>query len=204
MSTKHSTRFDENKFTKRREPLGFMLWLGLGGSILLFAVIFFSYWTRVNPDSYNYIVLPDLFWLSTLVILFSSITLHEANLAFKQERFLHFRIFLGATLALGLIFMVLQASGWYVMSENWVFVKDNMAIGFVYLLTGLHMLHILVGVVYMGMLFQKALKNSSYVDSFVYSVNPPNRLKVKLVTRYWHFVDALWLVVFLLLVVIYH
>ncbi|WP_025762764.1 cytochrome c oxidase subunit 3 [Dyadobacter tibetensis] len=204
MSTKHSTRSDENMFTKRREPLGFMLWLGVAGSLLLFTVIFITYWVRADPNAYHYIVLPDLFWLSTLVILFSSITLHEANLAFRQERFLHFRVFLGATLGLGITFMLLQAGGWYVMSENMIFFKDNMAIGLVYLLTGLHMLHILVGIVYLARLFQKAVRNRSYVDSFVYSVNPPNRLKVKLATRYWHFVDALWLIVFLLLVVIYH
>lgn len=203
MSPKHSTKLQENPFTSRREPFGFMLWLGVIGSSLLFVAIFVTYLLRIKSSSDHFIALPDMFWLSTLVILFSSILLHEANLAFRQERFLHYRLFLGATLTLGFTFMLLQVSGWLEMIENGVFVSQSTSVGFVYLLTGLHLLHILVGVVYLAIIFQKALKNRTYVDSFVYSVNPPNILRLKLITRYWHFVDALWLVVFLLMVLLY-
>jgi len=203
MSPKHSTKLRENPFTKRREPFGFMLWLGVIGSSLLFISIFVTYLVRIQGNNGHFIALPDMFWLSTLVILFSSILLHEANLAFKQERFLHYRLFLGATLTLGITFMLLQASGWLEMIENGFFINQSTSIGFVYLLTGLHLVHILVGVIYLGVIFQKALKNRTYVDSFVYSVNPPNILKLKLITRYWHFVDALWLVVFLFMVLLY-
>lgn len=203
MSPKHSTKLRDNPFTKRREPLGFMLWLGVIGSSLIFISIFITYLVRIQGNSGHFIALPDMFWLSTLVILFSSILLHEANLAFKQERFLHYRLFLGATLTLGITFMLLQASGWLEMIENGFFIGQSNSIAFVYLLTGLHLLHILVGVVYLAIIFQKALKNRTYVDSFVYSVNPPNVLRLKLITRYWHFVDALWLVVFLFMVLLY-
>lgn len=204
MSPKHSTRLQENSFTSRREPFGFMLWLGVIGSSLLFASIFVTFLLRGEGNSDRFIALPDMFWLSTLVILFSSILLHEANMAFRQERFLHYRLFLGATLTLGVAFMLLQISGWLEMIDNEVFVNQNTSIGLVYILTGLHLLHILAGVVYLTVLFLKAWKNRSYVDSFVYSVNPPNVLRLKLVTRYWHFVDALWLVVFLFMVLLYH
>ncbi|MCF2446028.1 cytochrome c oxidase subunit 3 [Dyadobacter sp. CY345] len=197
MSPKHSTKDKENPFTKRREPFGFMLWLGVIGSSLLFAVIFIEYFLRMEGANWRFVALPDMFWLSTLVILFSSITLHEANLAFVQERFLHYRIFLAATLTLGITFMLLQGGGWIEMIENGSFNNINSSSGFIYLLTGLHMLHILIGVIYLGVVFRKALKNRTYVDSFVYSVNPPNRLQLKLITRYWHFVDVLWVIVFL-------
>jgi len=199
MSPKHSTKYKENPFTKRREPFGFMLWLGVIGSSLLFAVIFIEYFLRMDGANWRFVALPDMFWLSTLVILFSSITLHEANLAFVQERFLHYRIFLAATLSLGVTFMLLQGWGWIEMIKNGSFNNENSSSGFIYLLTGLHLLHILIGVIYMAVVFRKALKNRSYVDSFVYSVNPPNRLQLKLITRYWHFVDILWVIVFLVL-----
>jgi cytochrome c oxidase subunit 3 len=199
MSPKHSTKYRENPFTKRREPLGFMLWLGVIGSVLLFAAIFIEYLLSMEGGNWRFVTLPDMFWLSTLVILFSSITLHEANLAFIQERFLHYRIFLAATLTLGITFMLLQGGGWFEMIGNGSFNNINSSSGFIYLLTGLHLIHILIGVVYMGVIFRKALKNRTYVDAFVYSVNPPNRLELKLITRYWHFVDVLWVVVFLFL-----
>lgn len=203
MSPKHSTKLRENPFTSRREPIGFMLWLGVIGSSLVFVSIFITCLLRMQGTNSHFIALPDMFWLSTLVILFSSILLHEANLAFSQERFLHYRLFLGATLSLGITFMLLQGIGWLEMIDNGFFINRNTSTGFVYLLTGLHLVHILGGVVYLSMMFQKALKNSSYVDAFVYSVNPPNRLRLKLITRYWHFVDALWLVVFLFMVLLY-
>ena len=203
MSTKPSTRLQDNPFTKRREPFGFMLWLGVIGSSLLFTTIFVVYLVRMHNENGHFVALPDMFWLSTLVILFSSITLHEANLAFVQERFLHYRIFLGATFILGITFMLLQVSGWLEMIEGGAFIAQNNSVAFIYLLTGLHMLHILAGIVYMSILFRKAVKNRTYIDSFVYSVNPPNRLRLKLMTRYWHFVDTLWLVVFIFLVLLY-
>jgi cytochrome c oxidase subunit 3 len=200
MSPKHSTQYKENPFTKRREPFGFMLWLGVIGSSLLFGVIFIEYFLRMHGGDWHFVAMPDMFWLSTLVILFSSITLHEANLAFVQERFLHYRIFLAATLMLGITFMLLQGGGWLEMIENGSFgTQNNTSFGIIYLLTGLHLMHILIGVMYLGIMFRKALKNRTYVDSFVYSVNPPNRLKLKLITRYWHFVDILWVAVFLFL-----
>jgi cytochrome c oxidase subunit 3 len=203
MNPRQTTRLKESPFTKRREPLGFMLWLGVAGSALLFTSIFIIFLLFLHRDSGNLIVLPDMFWLSTLVILFSSITLHEANLAFKSERFLHYRVFLGATLVLGFVFILLQIGGWMEMVDTGVFIGVSNSEGFIYLLTGLHLLHIIGGVLYLGYLFRKAIKNKSYVDSFVYSVNPPNRLRIKLLTRFWHFTGALWLAVFIVLIFLY-
>lgn len=203
MSTRPSTKLRDNPFTRRREPFGFMLWLGVIGSSLLFSTIFVVYLVRMHNENGHIMALPDMFWLSTLVILFSSITLHEANLAFTQERFLHYRVFLGTTLMLGITFILLQVSGWLQMIEGGAFIGSNNSIAFIYLLTGLHLIHILAGIIYLSLLFSKAVKNRTYVDSFVYSVNPPNKLRLKLMTRYWHFVGGLWLAVFILLVLLY-
>jgi cytochrome c oxidase subunit 3 len=180
-----------------------MLWLGVAGSSLLFLSIFVIFYINLHQGTSHLDSLPDMFWLSTLVILFSSITLHEANLAFSNERFLHYRVFLCATMLLGLMFIALQVGGWIEMINSQVFSNYSNSKGFIYLLTGLHLVHMLGGVGYLIYLFKKAIKNRSYVDSFVYSVNPPNRLRIKLFTRYWHFTGALWLVVFVVLILLY-
>ena len=70
---------------------------------------------------------------------------------------------------------------------------NNFSLGFVYLISGLH---ILGGVAVLGWTFYRSLKNFSYLDSSVFSVNPFNQLKMKLITVYWHFVDVLWLYLF--------
>lgn len=203
MSPKPTTKLRESPFTKRREPLGFMLWLCVAGSSLLFLSIFIIFFINLRQEAGQLDSLPDMFWLSTLVILFSSITLHEANLAFANERFLHYRVFLCATMFLGMMFIALQIGGWFEMVNTQIFSNLSNSKGFIYLLTGLHLLHMLGGVGYLVYLFRKAVKNRAYVDAFVYSVNPPNRLRIKLFTRYWHFTGALWLIVFVVLILLY-
>jgi cytochrome c oxidase subunit III len=202
MSTKPKTRSGENIFTKRREPLHFLLWMGILGSVLIFTVLLGVYVIRkVGPNWYE-TPLPGIFWLSTIVIFLSSISLHEARNAFQKERFAWYRIGLGITLFLGMVFVSMQGYGWLQMIEQGFSMRGNPSAGFVYILTGLHVVHILGGLIFMGLLFREATKNQSYIDSFVYQVNPPNRLRIKLMTIYWHFVDVLWLYLFLFL--LYH
>ena len=79
---------------------------------------------------------------------------------------------------------------------------NNIAGAFLYTLSGLHILHILGGIIYLGVTFSHALKRVTYVDSFVYSVNPPTQLKLQMVSIYWHFIDILWIYLFVFL--LYH
>jgi cytochrome c oxidase subunit 3 len=79
---------------------------------------------------------------------------------------------------------------------------NNTAGAFLYVITGVHLLHILGGLFLLVITLVNAVRRTTYVDAFVYSVNPPNQLKLKLVTVYWHFVDALW--VYLFLFFLYH
>jgi len=202
MPTRPKTSSKENPFTKRREPLHFLLWLGISSSVLIFTVILGIYIVRKVGPSWQNTPLPGVFWLSTVVILLSSVSLHEAKDAFNKERFALYRTCLTVTLFLGMAFMGMQGYGWLQMTEQGSLMQDNPSAGFVYVLTGLHVVHILGGLVFLGILFREATKNRSYVDSFVYSVNPPNQLRVRLMTIYWHFVDVLWLFLFLFL--LYH
>jgi len=191
-----ATQKPENPFTKRREPFNFMLWLGIAGSVLIFSVLLGVYLVRKAGPNWTDVPLPRLFWISTLAIVVSSSMLHFANLAFRSERFLHYRFLMAATIGLGVLFVILQLLGWKQLIDACTSMANNPALGFVYLISGLHILHILGGVAALGWAFYQSLKNFSYVDSFVFSVNPPNQLKIKLITSYWHFVDALWLYLF--------
>ena len=202
MSAKPTTRSRENPFTKRREPLHFMLWLGIVGSVLIFTALLGIYVIRKVGPHWTETPLPGAFWLSTVVIILSSVSLHEAREAFNKDRFALYRICLSLTLFLGMVFVGTQGFGWLNMVERGFTMQGNPSAGFVYVLTGLHVVHVLGGLIYMGVLLREAMKNQSYVDSFVYSVNPPNRLKIKLLTTYWHFADVLWLYLFLFL--LYH
>lgn len=202
MPAKPTTRSRENPFTKRREPLHFLLWMGILSSVLIFTVLLGIYIVRKVGPSWSATPLPGVFWLSTVVLILSSVSLHEAREAFYKERFALYRTCLSITLFLGMVFVGTQGYGWLQMVEQGFTLRSNPSAGFVYILTGLHVVHVLGGLLYMGVLLREATKNQSYIDSFVYSVNPPNRLKIRLMTIYWHFADVLWLYLFLFL--LYH
>jgi cytochrome c oxidase subunit III len=188
-----------NILTKRREPFRFMLWLGIFGSAMIFLLLVVIYISRKSASDWVIFPLPPIFRLSTLVILLSSLTLHLANRAFKRELFFIYRLQMALTLTLGFAFVLMQLVGWAELIKVGVKLNNNPAGAFVFLLSGLHMLHIAGGLVFLAIIFAEAIRRISYVDSFVYSVNPPNQLRIRLVTTYWHFVDVLWVLLFVFL-----
>jgi cytochrome c oxidase subunit III len=175
--------------------------LGIAGSVMLFTVLLAAYIVRKTGPGWAETPLPNVFLLSTVVILLSSLTLHNANAAFVHERFGSYRTNMATTLILGTLFIMLQAWGWRQMAQAGVALSNNPAGGFVYIISGLHLLHILIGLILLGVVLVEALRRRQYVESFVYSVNPPNQLKIKLITLYWHFVDVLWIGLFIFLVI---
>ncbi|MFT4032575.1 MAG: cytochrome c oxidase subunit 3 [Siphonobacter sp.] len=188
--------------TKRREPFQFMLELSMLGSVLIFAFILLVYLFRSQEPNWQDIALPRIFWLSTALIIISSGTLYSAWSAFRNEHFLNYRIMLGMTFALGLAFVVIQIIGWSDMLQSGIRMEDNIAAAFIYMISGLHVVHILGGLFFLGKILLEALQNHRYLDAYVYSVNPPNQLRVRLTTLFWHFVDGLWILLFLFL--LYH
>jgi cytochrome c oxidase subunit 3 len=188
---------------KRREPLQFMLWLAVGASGLIFLFLIGAYLARKNNiEGWNNTYLPEVFSYSTVAIVLSSLTLWQANVAFKREHFLNYRLMMGLTLALGVLFICLQFLGWHKLTINGSTMSSSVSAAFVYVISGVHLAHILGGILLLIIVFVEALRNFKYVDSFVYSVNPPNQLKLTLVSIYWHFVDVLWVILFLFL--LYH
>ncbi|GAB3913842.1 cytochrome c oxidase subunit 3 [Larkinella knui] len=193
------TRRKNNFMTRRREPKRFMLWLCMAGSVFTFTGLLVTYIARKVGSDWRNIPLPTVFLASTGVIVASSLTLHIANGAFRHERFTQYRLYLGTTLFLGTLFVILQVLGWRELMLKGVYLQTNPSSSFLFLLSGLHLLHILVGLIFLSIAFAEAMRRIPYVEAFVYSVNPPNLLKIKLFTLYWHFVDILWLYVFLFL-----
>ncbi len=188
--------------TRRREPLTFMLKLGVLGSALVFAFILLAYLAREGGEGWTDVTLPRVFWASTAIIVVSSFTLHAATRALRHERFLHYRLLLSTSLALGFLFVSMQLLGWQSMLAEDIRLSTNAAGAFIYLISGLHLLHVGGGLVALSVLLVEALRRRSYIDSFVYSVNPPRQLQLRLTTLYWHFVDVLWILLFLFL--LYH
>ncbi len=190
------------QLTKRREPLSFMLYLGIIGSSLLFCFIILVFATKEFNNQQITFKIPGVFWASTFIILTSSSTLHWANKAFREERFRSYRLNISLTLIFGIAFMILQAWGWRQMILKGITMSNNTGGMFIYILSGLHLVHALGGIIALAVANNDAFKRMEYIESYVYSVNPPNQLKLRLISIYWHFIDALWLLLFIFL--LYH
>lgn len=178
-----------------------MVWLGIASSVMLFTILLAAYVIRRTGPGWASVKLPNVFLISTVVIVLSSLTLNNANQAFRHERFGSYRSNMATTLVLGTLFILLQGWGWRQMIQAGIKLEGNPAGGFVYIISGVHLLHILIGLIFIIIALVEALRRRPYVDSFVYSVNPPNQLKIRLITLYWHFVDVLWIALFIFLLV---
>ena len=191
-----------NSLSKRREPFAFMLYMGIIGSVLAFLFIIGLFLKKEFKGQNIIVPLPQVFWLSTWTMIFSSFTLFWANRAFRNERFRTYRLNIGVTLLLGFLFIFLQSIGWQQLFSYKLIQQNDTGAAFVYALSGLHIFHALVGVVALSFVNRDAFRNMEYIDSYIYSVNPPNQLKMRLITIYWHFVNALWIAIFLF--IFYH
>ncbi len=175
----------ENKFSKRREPFAFMLYLSIFGSGLLFLAVFLIFLRKELINQNIPLVIPKVFWASSLVIILSSLTIYLAKKMLLEQQFVIFKRYLGFTYLLGLIFLVLQITGWMELSNKGFTMANHTGASFLYILSGLHILHTFGGIVALSITIAKVFRNKSYVDSFVYSVNPPNQLNFKLIYIYW-------------------
>ena len=175
---------------KKIHPYKFNMWLGLAGILMMFAGLTSAYIVKRSQPGWESFTLPRIFSYSTLVILVSSVTMQVALRAFKAHQMGKYRLFLASTAVLGILFSILQVNGFFQFGEmgmKMIGIGSNPAYSFVLAIAGLHIVHVLGGAVALGIIFFKAFstKKRNY-DS----------IPVEIVATYWHFVDILWVYIF--------
>ena len=185
-----SPEFSRNKIHSNK----FALWVGIGSIIMMFASLTSAYVIRRAAGNWLEFKLPDIFFVSTLVIIASSVTLHLSYLAFKKRQEAKYKTLLLVTFGLGMAFVVLQYQGWQAMDAIGATFTANPSSSFIYLISGLHAAHVLGGI---GVLLT-ALTHAYYLP---FKPTPRRQLRFELTLNYWHFVDALWvyLIIFFVL-----
>lgn len=184
----------------RRNPYPLMLWLAIAGSGIIFLFISLVFFSRFGTGHTANLPLPYFFYLSTPLLVASSFSLAAANRQFKIEQYTRHRLLLLLTLILGLLFTLSQIAGWMQMfNQGFYLDSGSMGGAFIYLITGLHGLHVLGGVGALMWLVWNSFINSTYVANYLNGMNPFHKARVQLLTIYWHFVDVLWLFLMLLI-----
>lgn len=177
---------------KSRLITGFLLLVVLmtfGGLIGAYIVIATNQAIEWTPFE-----LPYQIWLSTAIILVSSVTYEFARLSVLRDRYPQVRRYLVATTALGGFFIASQLVVWLELVSRGFYMRGNPYAGFFYILTAAHAIHVLGGVIALGSILLRSWYPTSSNAEFEYRRNLATS-----VGWYWHFMGVLWVALFILL-----
>ncbi|MEY4134642.1 MAG: cytochrome c oxidase subunit 3 [Saprospiraceae bacterium] len=188
--TEHISEYDSFAFHPHNVLL-FLLLLGISALFLSMSAAFV--YTRVQSQLPP-LRLPPLFLLNTLVLLGSSATMAWAKKSYLEDHTPNYQKALLSTIALSLIFLFAQVFAWQSLFQQNVFIDTDNSAGYLYVISGLHFLHVIAGLPFLGIFLWKAYKKMvDPVSVLVYFSDPEKRLKLRLLTIYWHFLDGLWI-----------
>lgn len=170
-----------------------LLWIAMVSMVMLFGAFTSAYWVRRGAGNWLDFDLPQMFYISTAVIIISSVTMNWTLSAARKNDFKSIKIGSLLTLLLGIAFVVCQFQAWSVLVDQKVFFagnQSNAAGSFLYVLTGLHLAHLAFGLVALLVV---------WIKSILHKYNSENLLGIRLCAIFWHFLDVLWIYLFLFL-----
>lgn len=189
----YSVKMDESKKSLGMNPKKFALWLFIVSIVMIFAAMTSAYIVRRSEGNWLIVNMPIEFYISTVIIILSSVSMHFAYMSAKKDNFQPLKSSLLITSILGVLFILAQYMGWQKMVEQGVFfggAMSNPGGSFVYVLTGLHVFHLLSGIVFLFVVL---------IASFRYKVHSKNLTLIEMCSTYWHFLDGLWVYLFVFL-----
>jgi cytochrome c oxidase subunit III len=158
----------------------------------VFAFIYRSY----SQQNWLPIVLPDVLWFSTLVLLASSAVLLIAQKRIRQGQEAAFHRLVHVTMTLGLLFLGLQLAAWFQILRSGVLLDGNPHSSFIFIFSGMHGMHLLVG---LAGLFYLLRRTKEPVSGPKYRMT--TRVWATAVGVFWHFLSLLWIALYGLLLV---
>lgn len=183
-----------NQEKKKLHPHKFTLWVAIASILMMFAGLTSAFIVKSNLVGWKNIEIPRIFWVSTGVILLSSVTIQMALRSFRQREMSQYRLLMGVTFALGTLFVILQWIGFNELWNQGIQFSGVAGAGqFLYVIFGAHALHVVGGIVALLIMFIKA---------FVGKIKLYSAVPVEVMATYWHFVDILWLYLLIFFLII--
>ena len=172
------------------------MWVGLASIAMMFTSLSSAYIVRSGSAAdWAPLRIPRVMFASTVLILLSSVTLEVARRKLKQSFIDAYSKYLLLTGVLGLAFLGSQLVAWRQLAGQGIYLSSNPHSSFFYLLTGAHAVHLAGGLLALLFLYLRSFRKSE--ESAV--VLPKRQATADAVSIYWHFMDGLWIYLFLLL-----
>ncbi|MFL1010766.1 cytochrome c oxidase subunit 3 [Flavisericum labens] len=171
-----------------------MLWFGI-----ISLIMSFMGWTSAfivsssRPDWLKDFQLPNAFIISTVVIVLSSVSFILAKNALKNNKRKTTMLWLFVTLALGVVFIFNQFSGFQEIIDlgyNFTGPTSNVTMSYIFLIAFVHIVHVIAGLICLLVVIYNHYKQK---------YNPTKMLGFELAATFWHFIDILWVYLFLFL-----
>ncbi|WP_111672625.1 cytochrome c oxidase subunit 3 [Algoriphagus litoralis] len=183
-------------------PYEMMLYLGMLGSglIFLFLVVAFMSSGLNQLEGLNHRI-PVAFLISTFMLILSGYTATQMRLYYQEENIPKLESALRNTFMLGVIFTILQFAGWKELTDMGINFTGLASGSFLYLLSGIHIFHLIGAMIFaLILLVQLRKTQEDGIRKLILVTNPFEKMRIRLFTLYWHFMDAIWLVLFLLFI----
>lgn len=184
----------------RYHPKNVLLSLVLAGLIMLFMALSFAYvYTRIQSDI-PAIRLPALFFVNIFILAASSWTVIRAEQAYETDLILKYLKLLSATLFFSVLFVLFQFLAWMQLFNNHIYWNSNLSSSYTYALSFLHAIHVIVGLPFMAwFVIHTNGKLKDPVSTLLYFADENESRRLKLLSKYWHFLDLLWIFIVLFL-----
>lgn len=184
---------DEKKQMRQRVAKP-MLWVGIVSITMVFAALTSAYIVRQSNGEWLTFDMPQPFFISTVFLVLSSITMWLAQQAVKRDALKRVTQYVLLTLLLGVGFVAAQIFTYdYMVDQGYYFTGTSVSSSFLYVITGLHALHLISGIIALLVTYVKA-RQQRYSSS--------DYLGLSLTATYWHFLDVLWVYLLLFLLFI--
>ena len=181
------------RFSPARYRVG--IWVAIASIVMLFTALASAYIVRsASASDWVPLQMPKVLWLSTAAILVSSVTNEISRRSLKRQSDARYGLWLTVTTILGVVFVASQLFAWRQLAAQGVFMASNPHSSFFYLFTGIHGLHVLGGLFALAYLLLRTRRKRETVEGELKRAGA-----VEAATIYWHFLDGLWIGLFLLL-----
>ena len=171
------------------------MWVGLASVTMMFTSLSSAYIVRSSSSNdWVSLPMPRVLIASTILILASSITLEIARRKLKASLTSAYTQWVIITVVLGLAFLASQLFAWRQLKAWGLYMASNPHSSFFYLLTGAHAVHLAGGLLGLTFLWLRSRRITGEA-----AVLTKRRASTDAVAIYWHFMDALWIYLFLLL-----
>lgn len=179
-------------------PHKVILYLAMSSILMFFAITTSALLVKKGDVvSWEQFKLPSIFYISTLILLISSALMHYSKNLYKESKIALSKTVMILSIVTSVVFIYTQYLGFNKLTEMGMNLAGNASGSFVYVIVGAHALHIIGGLFFSFIILAKSYINKEVQENNTFTINPKRLLSLELLSIYWHFIDVIWIYLFI-------